>query len=111
MMRLATLLLPLRVFHCFWGLTLTALLFACAAEDRELPAVTIKIMEPKAHVRRAGTFRPDFVARIFDLDPRSLQVFERLSQYCHASSVYSSASNKLNFVFRNEYFKPLKGGF
>jgi hypothetical protein len=28
----------------------------------------------KGHVRRAGTFRPDFVARIFDFDPRSLQV-------------------------------------
>jgi hypothetical protein len=27
------------------------------------------------------------------------------------SSVYSSASNKLNFVFRNEYFEPLKCGF
>ena len=54
------------------GLTLTALLFPCAAEDRELPTVTIKIMEPKTHVRRAGSFRPDFVARIFDLDPRSL---------------------------------------
>jgi hypothetical protein len=26
-------------------------------------------------------------------------------------SVYSSASNKLNFVFLNEYFEPLKGGF
>ena len=54
------------------GLTLTALLFPCAAEDRELPTVTIKIMEPKAHVRRAGSFRPDFVTRIFDLDPSSL---------------------------------------
>jgi hypothetical protein len=27
------------------------------------------------------------------------------------SSVYSSASNKLTFVFRNGYFKPLEGGF
>jgi hypothetical protein len=27
------------------------------------------------------------------------------------SSVYSSGLNKLNFVFRNEYFEPLKGGF
>jgi hypothetical protein len=27
------------------------------------------------------------------------------------SSVYSSGSNKTNFVFRNEYFGPLKGGF
>jgi hypothetical protein len=27
------------------------------------------------------------------------------------SSVYSSDSNKLNFVFRNEYFEPLKAGF
>ena len=53
-------------------LTLTALLFPCAAKHRELPTVTIKIMEPKAHVRRAGSFRPDFVTRIFDLDPSSL---------------------------------------
>src|SRR5271166_4665525 len=27
------------------------------------------------------------------------------------SSVYSSGSNKLNFVFLNEYFEPLEGGF
>jgi len=27
------------------------------------------------------------------------------------SSVYSSGSNKLSCVFRNEYFEPLKGGF
>jgi hypothetical protein len=35
----------------------------------------------------------------------------RPSSGSRRSSVYSSGSNKSNFVFRNEYFGPLKGGF
>src|SRR6476660_9463559 len=56
-------------------------------------------MEPKAHVRRAGTFRPDFVAQIFDRDPRSLQVFECLSQYCHARQVKRHVSDRFRRWF------------
>src|SRR6476620_1241187 len=59
-------------------------------------------MEPKAHVRRAGTFRPDFVAQIFDRDPRSLQVFECLSQHCHARQVKRHVTDRFRRWFSFE---------
>ena len=40
-------------------------------------------MEPQAHVFRTWSFRPNFVARIFDLNFVSLQVRQRFSQRGH----------------------------
>src|SRR5436190_16976093 len=60
-----------RLEHLFFG------------EHAQLPAITIGVMEPQAHVFRARGFRTDFVAWIFNIDVDLLQMSERLSQCCH----------------------------
>src|SRR4051794_26841261 len=50
------------------------------AEHTEFPAVTIRIMEPKAHVFRAWRLRTDFIAWIFNIDANGFQMRQRLSQ-------------------------------
>jgi len=61
-----------------------------------------RIVEPKAHARRAGTFRPDFVPGSSTLDPRSLQVFECLSQRCHTRQVKRHATDRFRRWFSFE---------
>ena len=60
-----------RLEHLFFG------------EHAQLPAITIGVMEPQAHVFRARGFRTDFVAWIFNIDVDLLQMSERLSQCRH----------------------------
>jgi hypothetical protein len=45
------------------------------------------------------------------LSAKESHIIEAGTRTKQGSSVYSSASNKLNFVFRNEYFEPQKDGF
>ena len=59
---------------------LTSLL---SAKHAKLPAVTVGIMEPQAHVFRTRCLRTDFVARIFNIDFDGFQMRERLSQSRH----------------------------
>src|SRR5437762_620058 len=53
----------------------------------QLPPIAIQVMEPKTHVRRARTLRPDFVARIFEIDSLFPQVGQRFLQCRHAREV------------------------
>src|SRR5205823_6959218 len=53
------------------------------ALNRKLPTVTVRIVKPEAHVRRAGPFRSDFIARIFQISLDALQVVECFSQRRH----------------------------
>src|SRR5438552_19067860 len=54
-----------------------------SAKHAKLPAVTVGIMEPQAHVFRTRCLRTDFVARIFNIDFDGFQMRERLSQSRH----------------------------
>src|SRR5213082_3815072 len=51
--------------------------------EPKAPKVTVRIVEPEAHVRRAGPFRSDFIARIFQISLDALQVIECFSQRRH----------------------------
>jgi hypothetical protein len=55
-----------------------AQLFLCVLHA-EFPAITVGIVEPEAHMGRAGPLWTDFISRIFQIDLNALQMFERLS--------------------------------
>src|SRR3954467_8856117 len=63
-----------------WKAVTTYLL---SGEHTQLPAVTVRIMEPKAHVFRARCFGTNLVARVFNIDVDGFQVRKRLSQSRH----------------------------
>lgn len=49
----------------------------------QLPAVAIRVVKPKSHVRRARSFRADLVTGIFQIDFVFLQMRQRLAQDRH----------------------------
>ena len=54
-----------------------------STKHAQLPTITIRIMEPEAHVFRARSLRTNFVAGIFDIDADTLKMCERFSQRRH----------------------------
>ncbi len=49
----------------------------------EFPAISVRIVEPDAHVRRAGRFWPDLIAGILEVDLVLSQMRQRFSQRSH----------------------------
>src|SRR5204863_8414360 len=76
-----------------------------SAKHAELPAVTVGIMEPQAHVFRTRCLRTDFVARIFNIDFDGFQLRERLSQSRHVLEmirhVIDRFRRRFSFKYRN----------
>ena len=52
-------------------------------------------MEPEPHVLGARRFRPDLVARIFDLDIDALQMEERSAQCAHVRQMKRHVPERL----------------
>ena len=48
------------------------------AENAELPAVTVRVVEPKTHVFRSMSFRTDFIAWVFNICVDIFQMRQRL---------------------------------
>src|SRR5207248_3050784 len=72
------------------------------AENAEFPAVAVRIVEPKAHVFRAGRFRPDFVAWIFDVGTDTFQMRKRFSQGRHVRQMKRHVINRFRRRFAFE---------
>src|SRR5947199_6686589 len=64
------------------------------ALNRKLRTVTVRIVEPEAHVRRAGPFRSDFIARIVQISLDALQVIEYFSQRRHVRQLKRHISDR-----------------
>jgi hypothetical protein len=48
------------------------------AVDGKLPTTAVGVVNPEPHVRRAGRFRADLIARILQVSLDSLEVLKRL---------------------------------